>query len=201
MRQRLSPHQTCKLFMNVRNHFSKEKFDMFSSKSIRYTEESYEKRKDKPFFEKLAYDYASGDLEYYFMSNFLAGANHPSEQTDGNYNEFKARMHKIEYIFNVDCMLIHSYMIKQDLNFNDFFISKTGGLPVAIQMLNGKLINIETICLIDALFNGIIVETMDKQITDDFIWKPIRLRILKYSPWISRYYDPEKIKDILRTYT
>ena len=187
--------------MNIRNHFSKEKFDIFESNGIKYSEASYDKRPDKAFYQQLAYDYASGDLSYYFMSNLLAGAKHPSEMADTNYKEFKARMHRIEHLFDTDCMLIHSYMIQQELTFNDFFISGNGGLPIAIQMLNGNLINIETICIIDAIFDGFILRRMDEQITDEFIWKGIRLKIVKYAPWIKRYIEADKLKAILKNYT
>jgi hypothetical protein len=200
MRQRLSPYQTCKLFMNIRQHFNKEKFDVFTSYGIKYTESNYEKRPDKCFFEQLAYDYASGDLGYYFMSNLLAGATHPSGMQDITYREWKSRMHRIDRIFETDCALIHSHMIQQELNFNDFFISTTGGLPIAIQMLNGKLINIETICLIDMLFNGDIIQKMDDNITERFVWDALKLQIVKYTPWIKRYFKADKIKDILRRY-
>jgi hypothetical protein len=201
MHQRLNPYQTCKLFMNVRNHFTKDKFDVFSSNGIRYSEANYEKRPDKAFYQQLAYDYASGDLGYYFMSNLLAGAKHPSEMNESNYKEWKSKMFRIEKMFEEDCMLIQSYMIQQELTFNDFFVSTTGGLPIAIQMLNGNLINIETICSIDAIFDGFIIRRMDEQINDEFIWKSVRLKIVKYAPWISRYFEADKLKAILKNYT
>lgn len=201
MNQKLSGYQACKLFMNIRQHFAKEKFDIFSSNGIRYAEDNYKKRPDKSFFESLAYEYPSGDLGYYFMSNLLVGENHPSSMTDMNYREWKAKMHRIDKIFDDDCMLINTYMKQNNLSFNDFFISTTGGLPIAIQMLNGKLINIETICLIDAVLDGYIIQRMDKQITDMFTWKDIRLSIIKYAPWVTRYYKADKIKAILKKYT
>ena len=201
MIQKLSPYQACKLFMNIRTHFSNEKFDITASNGIRYSEDSFEKRKDKGYFTKLAHEYASGDLGYFFMSNLLDGNNHPSGMMDITYREWKARMHKIEYIFNEDCMLIYSHMIQQELTFNDFFVSNNGGLPISIQMLNGNMISIETICLIDALFDGFIIQRMDTQITDRFVWDKIRIRIVKYAPWIKRYYKAEEIKAILRNYT
>lgn len=200
MRQKLSGYQACKLFMNIRNHFAKENFDVFTSNGIRYTEESYEKRPDKRFFETLAHEYASGDLGYYFMSNLQAGAKHPSEMMDITYREYKAKMHKIERLLETDCALIQSYMLQQNLKFNDFFVSTTGGLPIAIQMLNGKLINIESVCLINEVFDGFIIDRMDKQITDRFVWDGIRLNILKYSPWLKRYFKVDEIKQILKTY-
>lgn len=200
MRQKLNGYQACKLFMNIRNHFKSEKFDVFVSTGIRYTEANFEKRPDKGYFYKLADDYAKGDLGYFFMSNLLAHANHPSEMTDGNYREYKSKMHKLEKIFEDDCKTIQVYAIEHNVEFKAFFSSSTGGIPLSIQMLNGNLINLETICLMNLVLKDTLINKMDNEIRDKFIWPDIRLRIIKYTPFMSRYYDEIKIKNILKQF-
>ncbi len=198
--QRLDGYQACKLFMAVRSHFTNKKFDIFGGSQIRYSKEHFEARNDRTCFDAVSYEYAKGDLAYYFMTNYLNGSKHPREMTHLIYKEWKSKIYRLDKLFEEDCKKIRDKANKHNLKFNDFFISSNGGLPISIQMMNGNLISIETICIIDKIFNGFILERMNRQITDDFIWPKKSLYIEKYSPWLDRHINLKNTKNILQIY-
>jgi len=198
--QKLSPLDSYKLHLCVQKHFNDEKFDLFTSKGIRYTQENFDKRSDKNFYYRLSGEYGKGDLAYYYMANHIAGKTHISEYVRNEYNDFKGKMHSIQYRFEQDCNILQEICVKYETDFKSLFKSYTGGLPAAIQLLNGSHINLETICIIDELTQNTLVESINNQVTDKFVWPDIRLRILKYSPWMSRYLDKQKLSKTLKNY-
>ena len=82
-----------------------------------------------------------------------------------------------------------------NIAFRDLF-KTNGGLPIVLQALNGGHINKETICLINLVTDGKIVEQFDSSITDTLSWPAIRQSIIKYQPFIR--YDNEVISKLLQ---
>ena len=198
MRQRISGYECFKLFMKVKNHFSSDNFDVFKS-SIRFPESSFEKRHDKGLYNSLAYDYAKGDLAYYFMANITAGNSHPSEMTDICYREWKSRMHSIDRNVEIDCKTISDIMAQHSATFKEAFTS-SGGIPIAMQMVNGGLIKKETMCVLDMALDGRLIEVMTDQVKDTFVWPDLKRSVVKYSPFLIRYYKKPKTVETLKQY-
>jgi hypothetical protein len=71
-------------------------------------------------------------------------------------------------------------------------------MPVALQALNGGHIELDTICVIDILTQGAIMQQFDAQITDTFIYPDIRNRIVKYKGFMR--FDKESFNEVLMEY-
>lgn len=201
MLQKYTAVEACRLYMNVKNHFKNDKFNMFTTKKgVRYSEANFEKRPDKTFFYNLSMDYAKGDLAYYYMCNIMSGIEHPAQMKDVFYSDWKAKMHSLHGVLEQDCRLIKEQSIAFNVKFGDLFKSTDGSLPIAVQLMNGNHITIDTIVIMNRLTSGEVLRVFDDQIRDTFVWPAIRKRIVKYEPWIERYFKEEKFLQILKNY-
>ena len=173
--------------MGIIFHFTQENYNIFAMKGrVKISEDSYNKRSDKFCFQKLGGEYLKGDLADFYMANHMAGCTHISEYTDYNFREWKSKIHSIDYIFEGDLKKLKFLVDKHEIKFNDLFTSITGSLPLAVQLLSGGHINLETICIVDKILGGDILLRFDEQINDKFVWPKLRLRINKYSLWLNK---------------
>ncbi len=196
----LNGYQSYKLFMAVNFHFKQKNYDIFAKKGrVKFTQERFDNRPDKNFFHRLGSEYRKGDLADYFMANVMAGCTHISEYSDYNFREWKSKMHRIEYLFEEDLKKLQFLVEKHEIKFNDLFTSITGSLPLAIQLMNGGHITLETVCIVDKILNGDIVLKFDEQIRDTFVWPNLRLSIVKYQPWLNKL-EFSTLKQILIKY-
>jgi hypothetical protein len=181
----LNGYMSYKMFLAVSFHFKQDKYDIFVKKGlVKCSPANFEKRPDTSFYYRLGAEYRRGDLADFYMANIMAGCTHISEYSDLNFKEWKSKMHRIDYIFEEDLKKLQFIVAKHELKFNDLFKSVTGSLPLALQLLDGGHINLETVCIIDKILGGDIVLRFNEQITDTFVWPNLRRRIIKYSPWL-----------------
>lgn len=196
---RLDGFKAFKLHLAIQLHFTQDQYNIFSYKGkVKFPIEKFEVRNDKAFFYKFSEEYLKGDLANFYMANIMAGCTHVSEYTDLNFREWKSKMHRVDYLFEEDCKKLNRLMTSNGISMNDLFVSITGGIPVAIQLLNGGHISLETVCLIDIILDGCIMMRFDEQIKDKFVWPTIRKKIVKYQPWIRT--DITSLKKILSNY-
>lgn len=193
--RRLSPLDTFKTYVAIKQHFNQKKYDIFEKGvNIRATQDQLDDRNDRLFFYTLSDKYLAGDLLDYMMSNILANRTHPSEMEDVIYREYKSRMATITYLFEQDL----KFLMSINKGFRPLFRTSNGNLPVALQALNGSHITLETICIINKLTNSGLVKCFDNEITEPLVYKGLRLRIVKYEKFIKCDYN--KLKLILDKY-
>lgn len=198
MRTHVSGYEAYKAYLAIRQHFTKANFDFFAGNRIRFSEENFNNRGDNVFFHKLAEEYPKGDLMRFFAVNHLYGYTHISQYCGVTFREWEALMGGLEYHFESDCKKMVDIATQAKVSFKELFISRNGGIPLALQMVNGKHIKIETFCLIDLVLNGKIIEQTDSQVTDMFAYPALRMKIVKYQPWI--IFDKDAILRILIKY-
>lgn len=191
-----TPLEAFKAYIAVKQHFNTKKFNIFDSGiCIRATQDQLNERNDRGFFEKLSREYLAGDLLNYYASNIMAGRTHPSEMQDVIYREFMSKLFSIEYMFEQDLI----FLVNLGYGFKNIFRTKNGKLPIALQAMHGKHINIETICIINKITNGAIMDVFKSEITDPLLWKDIQLKLEKYEGWV-QIKDINKLKIILNKY-
>ena len=72
----MSPFDTYKQYLAYKNHFTKEKYDYhkYGGRS-KAKVESFYKRKDRYFFEKMSRKYNDEQVKDFFLANFVATDN------------------------------------------------------------------------------------------------------------------------------
>ena len=179
----MSPFDTYKQYLAYKNHFTKEKYDYhkYGGRS-KAKVESFYKRKDRYFFEKMSRKYNDEQVKDFFLANFVATDN-PQGVWIGNiiktgevvYKEWMSRQQSLFYNFkqgSEDMMDLYDY--------EEFFDASKGHPPILKEHLGGK-ISVEEMCIYEKVFS--FCKDYDKQL-DDPVWKVVGLKIRKYLPFL-----------------
>jgi len=190
----LSPFDTYKEYLAYKNHFTKEKYDYqrYGGKS-RAKIDSFYKRKDRYFFEKMSRKYKDPEIKNFFLANFVSTDN-PQGLWIGNimrsgetvYKEWQKRNESLFYQFKQK-----SDKLLDQYTYDEFFDASNGHPPILKEHLAGN-VSAEEMCVYEKLFGY--CKDYDKQL-DDPVWKVVGLKIRKYLPFLN--IDKEKYKRYL----
>jgi hypothetical protein len=186
----MMPFDAYRQYLSLKNHFTKEKYDYhkYCGKS-RATVQSFYKRKDRFWFEKLARNKSDQEVIEFFVSNFITCTD-PSKlwigemirDGEGRYTAWKKRTQSLSYIFKEE---IQSILANQDL---DSIFSRKSGHPIILKKYLGGDISIETMVILDQILEY--RKEFDKHLQDP-VWETVSMRMKKYSPFlnieVSRY--------------
>jgi len=181
------------LFLALRTHFTNAKYDFFKMHGkLRATKESYLKRNDKFFFDKLAKDYTCEELRDFYVANFLEDKHYITELLDDgaerNYREYQRRRQSLTYNFTNELEGLFDRGLTRPFKFND------GEYPDIINLYLRHTLSPETLVIINDFIP--FEDRFNKYLSDDILWSKVSLKLRKYRPFIS--YDREKVKSILK---
>jgi hypothetical protein len=177
-----------KLYVSLKNHF-KGSYDYFKyqgKNKVNY--KSFEKRKDKIFFAKLA---KHENVANFLVANFIEHSNiwvrdlAYSEEAEKTYQSWSKRQQSLTYIFKQD-------ISKLDGSFNNNLIVVDNQHPILLKEYLANNITFETLCIILEISNGF--KHWNTELYYDPIWEQVKLKVNKYTPFIK--YDKEKFKEI-----
>ena len=177
------PFDAYKQYLSLKNHFTKEKYDYhkYCGKS-RATVQSFYKRKDRFWFEKLSRNKDDKEVVEFFVSNFITCTD-PSKlwigemirEGEGRYTDWKKRTQSLSYVFKEE---MSSVLSEQKLD--SAFAGK--GHPLILKKYLSGDISIETLVICDRILGY--RKDFDKRLTDP-VWETVSLRIKKYSPFLN----------------
>ena len=189
------PFDAYKQYLSLKNHFTKEKYDYhkYCGKS-RATVQSFYKRKDRFWFEKLARNKNDKEVIEFFVSNFITCTD-PSKlwigemirEGEGRYTSWKKRTQSLSYVFKEE---MEKILVNTDLD--TVFTSSNGHPPVLKKYLSGQ-ISIETLVICDKILRY--RTDYDKKLLDP-VWETVSMRMKKYSPFLN--IDVFRYKKILK---
>tara|TARA_Y100000992_G_scaffold97906_1_gene63250 strand:+ start:2972 stop:3562 length:591 start_codon:yes stop_codon:yes gene_type:complete len=189
------PFDAYKQYLSLKNHFTKEKYDYhkYCGKS-RATVQSFYKRKDRFWFEKLARNKNDKEVIEFFVSNFITCTD-PSKlwigemirEGEGRYTSWKKRTQSLSYVFKEE---MEKILVNTDLD--TVFTSSNGHPPVLKKYLSGQ-ISIETLVICDKILGY--RTDYDKKLLDP-VWETVSMRMKKYSPFLN--IDVFRYKKILK---
>ena len=191
----MMPFDAYKQYLSLKNHFTKEKYDYhkYCGKS-RATVQSFYKRKDRFWFEKLARNKDDKEVVEFFVSNFITCTD-PSKlwigemirEGEGRYTSWKRRTQSLSYVFKEEMESVLAYR-----DINDAFASSNGHSPILKEYLSGD-ISLETMVICDKILDY--RTDYDKKLTDP-VWETVSMRMRKYSPFLN--IDVPHYKKILK---
>jgi len=180
----MNPFECYKLYLSLKNHFTKDTYDFhkYCGKS-RASVQSFYKRKDRYFFEKLSRQKNKKEVFDFFVSNFVS-ASDPStlwigqiiREGERNYVDWKKRNQSLSYTFKDE---MEDILSTQGLDV--VFARVKGHPPILKKHLSGQ-ISIETMSILDKIFG--FVKDFDKDINDP-VWETVSKKIKKYSPFLN----------------
>ena len=192
----MTDFETYKTYLAFKNHFTKETYDYFKyCGKGRASKDSFHKRTDRYFFERLSRQKNDEEIRQYFLSNFVECEN-PERLWIGDiiregedvYKEWLKKSQSLSYLFKTETEVFF-----QRKNFEKLFECKTGNHPEIVKKYLQKGITLETTTILDMILD--FVKDFDQKLTDP-VWEFVSLRIRKYKPFLN--IDVEKYKGILK---
>lgn len=180
----MSPFEVYQNYLSLKSHFTNPKYDYFKyNKKVRATLTSFNKRKDKYFFEKTSRKYSDKEVVDFLVSNFAASDN-PQNLWIGSlinegeriYTEWMRRQQSLTYLFKEQSNELFS-----ETKLEDALNCSKGHPPILKSFLSGKIC-LETLVIYDRIFQ--FSKRFDNKLLDP-VWETVSLKISKYSPFLN----------------
>jgi len=189
------PYDAYKCYLSLKNHFTKDSYDYhkYCGKS-RASVQSFYKRKDRFWFERVTRQKTDQEIVEFFVSNFITCTD-PSKlwigeiirEGETRYAEWKKRNQSLSYVFKEETQKLFD-----SKKVDDVFDCSKGHPPVLKNYLSGN-ISMETLVIYDKIF--LFGDKFDKQLSDP-VWETVRMKMKKYSPFLN--IDVPRYKNILK---
>ena len=181
---KVTPFETYQSYLSMKSHFTNPKYDFFKyGGKSRATMSSFNKRKDKYWFEKTSRKFSDQEVVDFLLSNFVSTDNPQNlwigeiiNSGERKYAEWMKRKQSLTYLFKEQS--------KELLSENDletvFNCSK--GHPLVLKRYLGGEISLETLTILEKVFS--FRKEFDKKLQDP-VWETVSLKIKKYIPFIN----------------
>ena len=192
---RVAPFEVYCEYLALKNHFSNPKYDYFKyNKKVRATITSFNKRRDKYFFEKTSRKYNDEEIVNFLVANFVESTSVNQvwigeiiSSGERTYADWTKRQQSLTYLFKEQSNELLSNNELENL------FSCLKGHPVILKRFLGGDISLETFVIYDRIFS--FRKKFDKKLKDP-VWQTVSLKLQKYSPFLN--IDVFKFKKILR---
>ena len=189
------PFDAYREYLALKNHFTKKSYDYhkYCGKS-RATVQSFYKRKDRFWFEKVVRQKTDKEVVEFFVANFVSCSDPQSlwigeimKEGETRYKEWQKKVQSLSYLFKEESQQIFSQHKFEEV----FDCSKSH--PVLLKMFLSGKISLETMVIYDRIF--LYGNNFDKKLKDP-VWETVSMKIKKYSPFLN--IDVLKFRKILK---
>ena len=192
----MAPFDVYVNYLALKSHFSSPKYDYFKyNKKVRASLTSFNKRKDRYFFEKTSRKYQDKEIVDFLVSNFVSTDNSQAlwigeiiNSGERIYREWMKRQQSLTYLFKEQSEELFSETKLE----NVFDCSK--GHPILLKTFLKSELAPETMVIYDTIFSYI--SEFDKKLLDP-VWETVSLKIKKYKPFLNT--DIFQYKKLLRS--
>ena len=189
------PFDAFREYLALKNHFTKKSYDYhkYCGKS-RATVQSFYKRKDRFWFEKVVRQKTDKEVVEFFVANFVSCSDPQSlwigeimKEGETRYKEWQKKVQSLSYLFKEESQQIFSQHKFEEV----FDCSKSH--PVLLKMFLSGKISLETMVIYDRIF--LYGNNFDKKLKDP-VWESVSMKIKKYNPFLN--IDVLKFRKILK---
>ena len=185
----VDPYECYVKYLAMKSHFSDMNYDFFKyNGKVKAWRTTFETRRDKYFFYKLS---KKKDPVEFLLANFVDSDDFyigdiREDKATEVYNDYKKRQQSLSYVVKSD-------LSKMKEDFNDNIIVPKNEHPYLLRLYMRKDICLETLILIDRCCN--MFKYWDKELADDIMWPDIKLKAIKYSPFLN--VDINKYRELI----
>ena len=184
LKTKVTPFETYQTYLSMKSHFTNSKYDFFKyGGKSRATVTSFNKRKDKYWFEKTSRKYSDQEITDFLLANFVT-ADTPQNLWIGEiinsgektYADWMKRQQSLTYLFKEQSTELLSEKKLEEV----FNCSK--GHPIVLKKYLGGEISLETLTIMEKIFS--FVKNFDTKLQDP-VWESVSLKIRKYLPFLN----------------
>lgn len=187
----MNGYEAYKEYLALKQHFTKPTYDYIKyNGKVRSNQDSFNKRKDKVFFDKLS---KHENVHNFLIANLVKDPKvwikelAYSENAEQIYLEWKKRQQSLTYVFKTE-------LGKLDEEFNsNFKMTKNESHPLLFRLYLAEVISLETLCILLEITKA--KKYWDQAMEYDPIYEALKLSIEKYTPFIN--FDRDKFKKIV----
>ena len=181
---KVTPFETYQTYLSMKSHFTNSKYDFFKyGGKSRATMSSFNKRKDKYWFEKTSRKYSDKEIVDFLLSNFINATNPQNlwigeiiNSGERTYAEWMKRQQSLTYLFKEQLNELLS-----ENNLDEVFNCSKGHPPLLKKYLGGE-ISLETLTILEKVFS--FKKEFDKKLLDP-VWETVGMKINKYKPFLN----------------
>jgi hypothetical protein len=196
---KVNAFEAYKRYLALRLHFTTD-YDIKKSQGrVRASEQSFEKRRDKFTFARLANRFEEKELIHALVANFITGDKYGglySPEAMRVYQDWQKRVESLSYLFKEDI----DYLIDQvnPISVEGFIAGITNcrnGHPPILRAYLGQKIRLETLVIFERLYR--LTSDLDTELEGDYVWREVSRLINKYKPFLK--VDKERMENIIHT--
>lgn len=182
---KVTPFETYQHYLSLKNHFTNPKYDFFKyGAKTRATVTSFNKRKDKYWFEKTSRKYSDKEIVQFLVSNFAASDNPQNlwigeiiNSGERNYADWMRRQQSLKYHFKEQS----KKLLSENGLENVFKCTKKH--PIILKKFLGGEVSLDTLVIYEKIFH--FSKNYDEKLKDDPVWPLVSLKITKYNQFLN----------------
>ena len=192
---KVTPFETYQTYLSMKSHFTNKRYDFFKyGGKSRATMTSFNKRKDKYWFEKTSRKYSDQEITDFLLSNFV-NTDTPQNLWIGEiinsgerkYADWMRRQQSLTYLFKEQ-----SKKLLSEKELEEVFNCSRGHPPILKKYLGGE-ISLETLVIFEKIFS--FGKKFNRKLKDP-VWETVNMKMKKYIPFLN--INVFKYKKILR---
>lgn len=192
---KLDPLNCYKTYLALKNHFTNKTYNYFTyNGKVKANIQSFYKRKDRFYFEKMSRQKTDEEIVNFFVSNFASCDDPQSlwvgeiiKEGEETYKNWMRRTQSLSYIFREEVEIFNSK------NFDEMFRIDGNKHPKVLKEFLQKKLSIETMIILNHILGY--KKNFDKKLQDP-VWEFVSMKIEKYTPFL--HIDSNKFKTILK---
>ena len=184
MKTKVTPFETYQTYLSMKSHFTNKRYDFFKyGGKSRATMTSFNKRKDKYWFEKTSRKYSDQEITDFLLANFVT-TNTPQNLWIGEiinsgektYADWMKRQQSLTYLFKEQ-----SKKLLSEKELEEVFNCSKGHPPILKKYLGGE-ISLETFVIFEKIFS--FGKKFNRKLKDP-VWETVSMKIKKYVPFLN----------------
>ena len=184
MKTKVTPFETYQTYLSMKSHFTNKRYDFFKyGGKSRATMTSFNKRKDKYWFEKTSRKYSDQEITDFLLANFVT-TNTPQNLWIGEiinsgertYADWMRRQQSLTYLFKEQSKKL---LLEKELE--EVFNCSKGHPPILKKYLGGE-ISLETFAIFEKIFS--FGKKFNRKLKDP-VWETVSLKVKKYIPFLN----------------
>lgn len=204
----MNGYEAYRIYVSLKAHFRGGNYDFFRFGRIAPKPQTFETRKDRHFFDKLAKRYPlEENLVRFLLSQLQEDPNMwvgsmLGEEANQRFLEWRKRNERLTYQFGEDIKTIIKYAsIHEDFTPSAwgrmFVVEKSGTHPRILKLLMQKKIVPETFCALDNMLH--FTKSWDDRMMGDPVWEEMKARLKGYGSFVLHFSNMDNLRETVRT--
>ena len=181
---KVTPFETYQTYLSMKSHFTNKRYDFFKyGGKSRATMTSFNKRKDKYWFEKTSRKYSDQEITDFLLSNFVTTDNPKNlwigeiiNSGERTYADWMRRQQSLTYLFKEQ-----SKKLLSEKELEEVFNCSRGHPPILKKYLGGE-ISLETLVIFEKIFS--FGKKFNRKLKDP-VWETVSMKMKKYVPFLN----------------